>query len=97
MEKGGYIYIMTNKLGGTLYIGVTSDLAQRIAQHKSGAVRGFAQKHGCHTLVYVEHHETIEAAIIREKQMKKWNRAWKLRLINQQNREWKDLAETCFV
>lgn len=91
MPKGGYVYIMANTPGGTLYIGVTSDLAARKYQHQQGVADGFTKKYGCHMLVYCEGHDNIENAILREKQMKKWNRAWKLRLINQSNPEWKDI------
>lgn len=89
MHKGGYVYIMASQPGGTLYIGVTSDIAKREYQHRHAMVDGFTKKYGCETLVYFERHDDIESAIIREKQMKKWNRAWKLRLINQHNPEWK--------
>ena len=88
MQKGGYVYIMTNRPGGTLYIGVTSNLAQRVYQHQQLLVDGFTAKYDCHRLVYYEYCEDINAAILREKQMKKWNRAWKLRLINTHNPAW---------
>ena len=93
MSKPGYVYILANKSGGTLYIGVTSNLEKRVYEHKNDLVEGFSKKHGCHTLVHYEQCDEIAGAILREKQMKKWNRAWKLRLINQHNREWKDLSE----
>lgn len=82
---------MANKQGGTLYIGVTSNLPKRVYEHQSDVIAGFTKKYGCHTLVYAEFHEEIAAAILREKQMKKWNRAWKLRLINQKNPRWEAL------
>ena len=91
MQKGGYVYIMANAPGGTLYIGVTSDIARRDYEHRNDLADGFSKKHQCHTLVYCEFHDDIESAIVREKQLKKWNRAWKLRLINQHNPEWKML------
>ncbi len=82
---------MASAPGGTLYIGVTSDLPRRKYQHQNDMAEGFTKKYGCHTLVYCEWHDTIEAAIVREKQLKKWNRAWKLRLINQGNPLWNDI------
>ncbi len=88
---GGYVYILTNKLGGTLYIGVTSDLIGRVYQHKAGTVEGFTKKYGLDRLVYFEMFDGIEVAILREKQMKKWNRAWKIELIEEKNPYWIDL------
>jgi putative endonuclease len=88
---GGYIYIMTNKKMGTLYIGVTSDLIVRISQHKNGTYEGFTKKYKLHTLVYYEAFDGIESAIAREKQLKEWNRNWKLRLIIEKNPHWIDL------
>ncbi len=91
MQKGGYVYIMASAPGGTLYIGVSAKLPERKYQHQNDMIEGFTKKYGCHTLVYYEWHDEIEAAILREKQLKKWNRAWKLRLINQHNPSWQDL------
>jgi putative endonuclease len=88
-----YVYILANCLGGTLYIGVTSNLVGRVYQHKAGAVKGFTKKYSVDRLVYFEESESIEAAILREKQMKKWNRAWKVALIEKQNPNWTDLYE----
>ena len=88
------VYILASQRNGTLYIGVTSDLVQRIWQHQNGIVDGFTQKYGVHMLVYYELHEDMENAIIREKRLKKWNRAWKLRLIEEMNPEWNDLYDT---
>jgi putative endonuclease len=85
------VYILTNKPSGTLYIGVTSNLVQRIWQHKNNLVSGFTQKYHLHKLVYYELLESMEAAIQYEKQLKKWNRNWKLELIEKKNREWRDL------
>lgn len=85
-------YILTNKRNGTLYTGVTSDLIKRIHQHRTGALEGFAKAHGTKLLVWFEQHSTMEAAITREKRIKKWNRAWKLRLIEESNPQWRDLA-----
>ena len=91
MEKNFYIYIITNKMNGTLYIGVTSDLFKRIYEHKNKLVEGFSKKYDLRKLVYYEYHPTSESALRREKAMKKWNRHWKLKLINEFNPEWKDL------
>ena len=82
---------MASKPNGTLYIGVTSDLAKRAWEHKNDLVEGFTKKYGVHRLVYYEMHEDMLSAIAREKQVKKWNRAWKLELIEEKNHEWKDL------
>ncbi len=78
MEKGGFVYIVTNQRNGTLYIGVTSNLAQRIYQHKTKTFEGFSAKYGLDKLVWYERFEDIESAIRREKQMKEWKRLWKL-------------------
>ncbi len=88
------VYILASQRNGTLYIGVTSDLGQRIWQHKNDVVDGFTKEYGVHMLVYYELHEDMENAIIREKRLKKWNRAWKLRLIEEMNPDWKDLYES---
>ena len=82
---------MANKRNGTLYLGVTSDLTKRVRQHKNGQVEGFTKKYGVNMLVYCEINESAENAIMREKQIKKWNRIWKLRLIEEKNLEWRDL------
>ena len=88
------VYILASQRNGTLYIGVTSDLVQRVWQHKNDVVEGFTKKYGVHRLVYYELHDDVENAIIREKRLKKWNRAWKLRLIEEMNADWKDLYES---
>lgn len=88
------VYILSSKKNGTLYIGVTSDLVKRIWQHKNKEVSGFTEKYDVSGLVYYEVHETMESAIVREKQMKKWKREWKINLIEKQNPEWKDLWKT---
>ena len=93
MEKQFYVYILANKRNGTLYLGVTSDLVKRVWQHKNGWVEGFTKKYGVKKLVYYEIHETAENAITREKQLKKWRRAWKLELIEEQNSQWRDLYD----
>ncbi len=87
------VYILASKRNGTLYIGVTSDLKKRVYQHKSNVLEGFTKKYGVHTLVYYVCGENVEAALTREKQLKKWNRKWKLRLIEKENPEWRDLYE----
>jgi putative endonuclease len=87
------VYIIANKRNGTIYIGVTSALWDRIATHKSKSLAGFSSKYGIALLVWYEHHHFMEDAIRREKQMKKWNRTWKLRLIEAMNPEWKDLHD----
>lgn len=91
MHKEPAVYILANKKNGTLYIGVTSDLRKRIYQHKNGLFQRFSCKYEIHMLVYYELHESMEAAITREKQIKKWNRDWKIELIASQNPEWGDL------
>jgi len=86
-----YVYILASKIGGTLYIAVTNDLIRRIYQHREKVVEGFTKRYDVAKLVYYEVHSDIEAAIVREKQMKKWNRAWKVRLIQESNPNWDDL------
>jgi putative endonuclease len=90
------VYILASKPYGTLYIGVTSNLAGRIEAHRSGVVDGFSQRYEVHTLVYFEVHADMYEAIQREKRLKKWNRAWKIRLIEEMNPEWKDLSAQTF-
>jgi putative endonuclease len=94
--KQPVIYILADKPYGTLYIGVTSNLADRIEAHRNGCVDGFTKRYGVHKLVYVELHADMYEAIQREKRLKKWNRAWKIRLIEEMNPEWKDLSEQAF-
>ena len=86
-----YVYILANKKNGTLYIGVTKDLFKRIYEHKQNLVAGFTKKYNVHKLVYFEATTDIQSAIIREKQLKKWNRDWKIELIEKSNPDWKDL------
>ena len=93
MSKNPCVYILASQKNGTLYIGVTSHLVQRIWQHKNNYVEGFTKKYCVHMLVYYELHESMEFAIQREKQMKKWKREWKIRLIEEQNPNWDDLWE----
>jgi putative endonuclease len=89
--KNYYVYILTSKRNGTIYIGVTSDLVRRIDEHKRGLDDGFTNKYHCHQLVYLEEYKDIDIAITREKQMKEWKRKWKLELIEKLNPEWRDL------
>ena len=93
MSKQPAVYILAGKRNGTLYIGVTSDLIKRTWEHKNDSVEGFTKRYRVHRLVYDEWHEDMESAIRREKQMKKWNRGWKLELIEKQNPDWRDLRE----
>jgi putative endonuclease len=90
------VYILASKPNGTLYVGATSDLPARIEAHRSGSVDGFSKRHEINTLVYVELHESMYDAIQREKRIKRWNRAWKIRLIEGKNPQWSDLAEQAF-
>ena len=92
--KSGFVYIMANRKNGTIYIGVTSDLIQRVFQHRDGMVAGFTKQHGCMLLVWFEQYDDLQEARRRELQMKEWKRAWKIRLIEEQNLEWNDLYPT---
>jgi putative endonuclease len=94
MPKHFYVYILASKRNGTLYTGMTSNIQKRLTEHKEHQVHGFTDKYDVTRLVYIEHHETFESAVRREKQVKTWQRAWKLRLIEEQNPDWKDLAES---
>ncbi len=94
MIKQFYVYILASKQNGTLYVGVTSNLPQRIWQHKNDQVDGFSKKYKVKLLVFYEEHPTAESAITREKQLKKWNRAWKLYLVEKDNPQWEDLYES---
>ena len=93
MPRQPAVYILASKRNGTLYIGVTSNLQKRAWEHKNDLVHGFTKRYGVHQLAYYELHEDMMSAITREKQMKKWNRAWKVKLIERQNPDWKDLWE----
>jgi putative endonuclease len=92
-EKSPAVYILASRRNGTLYIGVTSDLAQRISLHKQDLIEGFTKKYRVHRLVYYEMHPTMDAAIRREKQLKEWRRLWKIRLIESMNPDWVDLFD----
>lgn len=90
-ERRPTVYLLASKFHGTLYVGVTSDLVQRIWQHRTGLVEGFTKRYAVHRLVWFEQADTMEVAIVREKQIKKWNRAWKVELIEKSNPDWRDL------
>ncbi|HEY1930486.1 MAG TPA: GIY-YIG nuclease family protein, partial [Acetobacteraceae bacterium] len=90
---GGWVYILTNRPNGTLYVGVTNDLARRVYEHRSGTGSVFTRRYGLHRLVYCERHEEILGAIQREKNVKDWPRAWKVRLIRGLNPDWDDLYD----
>ena len=94
MQKGGWVYIMSNRRNGTLYVGVTSDLSRRIWEHREGLIDGFTKRYGLKRLVYYEWHDDIRLAIQRETSMKHWPRAWKVRLIHVMKPNWDDLYET---
>ena len=87
------VYILASKPNGTLYIGVTSDLRRRVWEHRTDVVEGFTKRYGVHILVHFEFHSTMANAIAREKQIKRWRRAWKLQLVARSNPEWRDLYE----
>lgn len=93
MQKQPCVYILASQRSGTLYTGVTSDLVKRVWQHKNKVHDGFTAKYNIHMLVYFEAHKTMPAAITREKQIKKWNRQWKINLIEKENPRWRDLWE----
>ena len=92
-HKQPAVYVLATKRNGTLYIGATSNLRKRVWEHKNDVAEGFTKRYGVHHLVYYELHEDMISAIRREKQMKKWNRAWKLSLIEKHNKDWRDLWE----
>ncbi len=91
--SGGWVYIMTNRPNGTLYVGVTNDLSRRVWEHREGAADGFTKRYGLKRLVYAERHEDIQTAIQREKTIKHWSRAWRVHLILAENPEWNDLYD----
>ena len=92
-EKQPAVYIMSNMKFGAIYVGVTSALWYRVCDHKNGTYEGFSKKYSLHRLVWYEHHQSMDAAILREKQLKKWNRNWKIELIMKMNPEWRDLHD----
>jgi len=89
--KQYYVYMLANKKDGVLYIGVTGSLVRRVCEHKNNIIDGFTKKRGVHNLVYYEEYDNVHKAITREKQMKKWEREWKIGLIEKFNLEWRDL------
>lgn len=89
--KSGFVYIMANRKKGTVYIGVTSNLAQRVYQHRNELIEGFTKTYGCKILVWFAAYDDLQNARHRELQMKKWKRSWKIRLIEEENPDWKDL------
>jgi putative endonuclease len=89
--KNYYVYILSSHKNGTLYIGVTSNLIKRIQEHKAKLVKGFTEKYNVHTLVYYEQTNDVNSALAREKSLKKWNRDWKIQLIEKENPNWNDL------
>jgi putative endonuclease len=91
MDHDYFVYILTSKRNGTLYTGVTNDLERRVWEHKHGYRKSFTDKYGVKALVWFEHYEDIDAAISREKRVKRWRRAWKLKLIETDNPDWVDL------
>jgi len=93
MDRSPAVYIVASGRNGTLYTGVTSDLPGRVFQHRAKTFSGFSAEYGCNRLVWFEAHAEMEPAILREKQIKKWNRAWKIALIEKENPTWRDLAE----
>jgi putative endonuclease len=94
MIKQPAVYILTNERNGTLYIGVTSDLVKRIWEHKNNLVEGFMKRYSVHHLVWYELHENMNSAIEREKNLKEWKRAWKIKLIEEDNPKWSDLYKS---
>lgn len=88
-----FVYILASRRNGTLYVGMTDNIGQRVWQHRTGAIPGFTKKYGVKVLVWYETHETRDSAFLRERQIKKWNRAWKLELIERLNPDWRDLAD----
>ncbi|TAH47536.1 MAG: GIY-YIG nuclease family protein [Dokdonella sp.] len=97
LERAPCVYILASKMRGTLYVGVTSDLIKRIWEHKNNVVPGFTRKYGVHDLVWLERHDFMASAILREKAIKEWQRAWKLKLIEESNPEWLDLYDSLRV
>ncbi|WP_339614526.1 GIY-YIG nuclease family protein [uncultured Parvibaculum sp.] len=93
MQRSYYVYLLASGRNGTLYVGVTNDLVRRVAEHKAGIADGFTKKHGVHRLVWYAEMSDVDAAIRREKTMKKWPRAYKLNLIEQMNPQWRDLYD----
>ena len=97
MNIGGYVYILSNHVRGTLYVGVTADLARRMDHHRTGHGSEFVKKYRCHSLVWFETFDDIETAIVHEKRLKRWRRQWKFNLIERMNPEWEDLSTLLHV
>ena len=95
--KAGYVYIMASRRNGTIYIGVTSDLVKRVWEHRNGLVPGFTKEHGCKLLVWFETYDDLQEARLRELQMKKWKRLWKIDTIERINPNWQDLYPTLIL
>jgi putative endonuclease len=93
LQMPGWVYIMTNRPNGILYVGVTDDVARRAWEHRAGLVEGFTKQYGLKRLVFAEHHDDMRSARQRERNMKHWRRAWKVRLILEQNPRWEDLYD----
>ena len=93
-DRAYYVYLLASQRNGTLYLGVTSKLAQRIWEHRQGFVAGFTRSYRTHKLVWYEIHDSAYAAICREKQLKRWERAWKIRIVEEMNPYWNDLSST---
>ena len=93
-RREAWLYIMANRPNGTIYVGITSDLMRRAWEHRTGAISGLTKRYGLKRLVYLERHETMPSAIMREKNVKSWPRAWRVRLITSSNPNWDDLYET---
>ena len=94
--KAGYVYIMASRKNGTIYTGVTSDFPTRVYEHRKGAIDGFTKQYGCKSLVWFEGYDDLQDARRRELQIKEWKRAWKIRLIEEENLDWDDLYPTLF-
>jgi putative endonuclease len=92
-QKNPCVYILASRRNGTLYVGVTSDIARRAWEHRTGAIEGFTKRYDVHLLVFIEFHESMAEATQREKRIKKWRRAWKLALIERENPQWRDLHD----
>ena len=92
MKKQYFVYMLASQKNGTLYTGVTSDLARRLSEHKQKETEGYTKKYGVDKLMYFEQTEDVRSALEREKRLKKWNRAWKIKLIERKNPEWRDLS-----
>ena len=93
LTRSYFVYLLASRRNGTLYVGVTNDLMRRVCQHKQGLVEGFTKRYGVKMLVWYEQTESIESAVLREKQIKRWNRDWKIELIRASNPQWRDLYE----